>query len=91
MDQNRVSTSHDGGLSWITRTVPVNYRACDITYANGLFVYAGCSYGGILTSTDAINWTLRTAAAFCSSSSAAFYGVAYGNGLWYASGDTATS
>ena len=86
MDQNRVSTSHDGGLSWTTRTVPVNYRACDITYANGLFVYAGCSDGGILTSTDAINWTLRTAAAFCSSSSAQFYGVAYGNGLWYASG-----
>ena len=86
MDTNRVSTSHDGGLSWTTRTVPVSYRACDITYANGLFVFAGCSYGAILTSTDAISWTLRTAAAFCSNSSTQFFGVAYGNGLWYASG-----
>ena len=90
MDASRsgrfVSTSFDGGLSWTTRTIPVNYPACSLTHANGLFVY-GTSYGNCLvTSTDAIHWTLRTAGAFCNSSSVSWLGAAYGDGLWFAHG-----
>jgi len=90
MDASRssrfVTTSFDGGLSWTTRTIPVNYPACSLTHANGLFVY-GTSYGNCLvTSTDAIHWTLRTAGAFCNSTSVCWLGAAYGDGLWFASG-----
>ena len=91
MSNKQVTTSVDGGLSWTRRTIPTPYANCSLTHANNLFVYASCYNGELITSTDAIHWTMRTASVYCSTSSAKFYGVAYGNGLWYASSSCCNS
>ena len=82
-----VMTSPDGS-TWTLRTTPIGAWV-SVTYGNGLFVAVGYAdatpgdFNRVMTSSNGIDWTIRTAAAtnFWNS-------VTYGNGLFVAvSGD----
>ncbi len=74
---NNGVTTHAGAV-WTARSVAGNNDSWrDITYANGLFVAVGNSGDRVITSTDGINWDVRTPPV-----SAGWYGVTYGNGLY---------
>jgi len=77
-----VATSSDGFV-WTSRTPASNDSWSNIAYGNGLFVAVAQSWsigGGIMTSPDGINWTLRAAPAV----SGGFTDIAYGKGIWVA-------
>lgn len=76
---NRAMTSADG-TGWATASgVPASTWAA-VTFANGLFV-ASANPGGaahVMTSTDGVNWTARTAPA----ATTGYAPPAFGNGIW---------
>jgi hypothetical protein len=55
---NVVATSTNGGVTWVSRTMP-NSLYYAVTYANGLFVAIGGT-NNCATSPDGITWTART-------------------------------
>ena len=72
-----VRTSTDGGTTWILRTS--GFGATDIRnviYANNIFVACG-NVGRVITSTNAIFWTLRTSGA---ATAITLQALTYGNG-----------
>ena len=84
-----VMTSPDG-VTWTSRTsagfmtgsTPHLWQG--VTYGNGTFVAvsgdsSGTAAGEVMTSTDGVTWTSRTAAA-----AGRYYSVGYGNGLFVA-------
>jgi hypothetical protein len=63
---NRVMTSPDG-ITWTSRTTPMNADFTSVAYGNGVFVAvstggAGVTGGNVMTSTDGITWTQRNLA-----------------------------
>ena len=78
---NRVMTSPDG-ITWTSSPSPVVTKGwISITYGNDIFVATTQPNGPdielVMTSSNGINWTIRTAAAMKS-----WYSVTYGNGLF---------
>jgi hypothetical protein len=54
-----ISTSTDG-LNWVSRTSPTTRVLNSVDYQNSVYVAAG-AFGTLLSSTDAITWTIRQA------------------------------
>lgn len=84
----RVMTSPDG-ITWASRTTPVNQGWTSVTYGsaarsgNGLFVAVSGDGSGnrVMTSPDGITWSSQASAA-----NLLWLGVTYGNGLFVAVG-----
>jgi hypothetical protein len=92
-----VRTSTDGGITWTAHDASANSQWDSITYGNGLFVAVSCgdtvTFGcntsaatRVMTSPDGITWTSRTA-----SSNTSWYSVTYGNGLFVAVAQAAST
>jgi len=77
---NRVMTSPDG-ITWTSRTNPVDNDWYSVTYGNGLFVAVAYTGTGnrVMTSPDGITWTSRT-----NPVDNGWLSVTYGNGLFVA-------
>ncbi|MEL7566705.1 MAG: immunoglobulin-like domain-containing protein, partial [Dehalobacterium sp.] len=76
------------GENWVTKTVsPMDYTLLSVTYANGKYVAAGMGTttakpkGGIMTSDDGENWTVRH-----SHTTYTLWDVTYGGGVFAAVG-----
>ena len=71
----------DDGLVWTEPTIPEANAWTGITYGNGLYVaVANDGTNRIMTSTDARNWTVRSAPG----AAVPWYDVAYGDNLFVA-------
>ena len=58
---NRVMTSSDNGVSWVSLSPPENNAWEGVEYANGLFVAVSIDGSNrVMTSPDGITWTPRT-------------------------------
>jgi len=80
----QIMTSPDG-ITWTSQTTPTDiYWWISVAYGNNLYVAVAFAGGNrtthVITSPDGITWTLQTHPA------ADFQAVAYGNGLWVATG-----
>jgi len=84
---NRVRTSTDG-ITWTTRTTPVDNLWSSVTFGNGLFVAISPtgSSNRIMTSPDGITWTTRT-----NPEDNEWKDVTFGNGLFVAVSDDGTN
>jgi hypothetical protein len=69
-------------ISWRIRTVPSMLAGDDVTYGNGIFVLVGDT-GKLATSTNSIEWVLRTSG--MGTGSEAFNTVKYNDGIYVAS------
>lgn len=78
----RAMYSTNNGVTWTLGTVPAGVSTAtwtSVTYGDGVFV-AVASNGFVMSSTDGISWTQRTA----STASVPWQSVAYGNGVFVA-------
>lgn len=78
--KGKLATSKNDGVNWSIPTLPSAVSAAtftSITHADSMWVAADLT-GNILTSPDGLVWTL----AFTSTSSTAWTGAAYGEGIW---------
>lgn len=74
------------GITWISRTTPVDNNWFAVTYGNGLFVAVSGTGGTnrVMTSPDGINWTNRT------SPDNNWLTIAYGNDIFVAVASSGT-
>ena len=78
--KGKLATSKNDGVNWSIPTLPTAVATAtftSITQADNMWVAADLT-GNILTSPDGLDWKL----AFTSTSSTAWTGAAYGEGIW---------
>jgi hypothetical protein len=75
------SIPNNPAATWTARTSGTTQAIFALTYADGLYVYAGQN-GSLATSTDAITWTART-----SDTTMSIRALTYGDGLYVYAGD----
>jgi hypothetical protein len=92
----RVIVSNNG-LDWNRFVSFARFTPTAITYGNGLFVAVGLTYlydvadtAGVIVSTNGTNWSFFPTFGASSLARTNFFGVAYGNGLFVATGDRGT-
>lgn len=74
----RIATSTDGGVTWVSRTVPTITGVLKVVKAANHLIVAATDAGEILSSVDGgVTWVLRF-----TNTQTSYHGIAYGAGTW---------